>query len=286
MKNEIILYQSDALASRIEVRIEEDTVWLNRQQIATLFGRDVKTIGKHINNVFAEGELTKSSTVANFATVQNEGGRRIERFVEHYNLDVIISVGYRVKSKQGTQFRIWANKVLKDYLLKGYALNQRMNRIENTIEDLAVIVKNIDKQVKTNSIPNQGIFFDGKIFDAYELTSRIIRSAKQSIVLIDNYIDDSTLTHLAKKKKEVNVLLLTKNLSKQLILDVKKANEQFNNFEVKTFTRSHDRFLIIDHMEVYHLGASLKDLGKKWFAFSKMDKNSVEILLYEIVEIP
>lgn len=286
MKNEIILYHSDTLASRIEVRIEEDTVWLNRQQVAILFGRDVKTIGKHINNIFSEGELTMSSTVANFATVQNEGARRVERFVEHYNLDVIISVGYRVKSKQGTQFRIWANKVLKEYLLKGYALNQRMNRIENTVEDLAVIVKCIDMQIKTNSIPLQGIFFDGQIFDAYELTSRIIRSAQQSIVLIDNYIDESTLTHLAKKnKKEVNVLLLTKNLSKQLILDVQKANEQFNNFEVKTFARSHDRFLIIDNVEVYHLGASLKDLGKKWFAFSKMDKNSVESLLNEIVEI-
>jgi len=285
MKNEIILYHSDALTSRIEVRIEEDTVWLNRQQIATLFGRDVKTIGKHINNVFSESELTMSSTVANFATVQNEGGRRVERYVEHYNLDVIISVGYRVKSIQGTQFRIWANKVLKDYLLKGYALNQRMNRVENTVEDLVVIVKSIDKQVKTNSIPIQGIFFDGQIFDAYELTSRIIRSAEQSIVLIDNYIDESTITHLAKKKKEVNVLLLTKALSKQLILDVQKANEQFNNFEVKIFARSHDRFLIIDNVEVFHLGASLKDLGKKWFAFSKMDKNSVQSLLNEIVEI-
>jgi hypothetical protein len=285
MKNEIILYHSDALTSRIEVRIEEDTVWLNRQQIATLFGRDVKTIGKHINNVFSESELTMSSTVANFATVQTEGGRRVERYVEHYNLDVIISVGYRVKSIQGTQFRIWANKVLKDYLLKGYALNQRMNRVENTVEDLVVIVKSIDKQVKTNSIPIKGIFFDGQIFDAYELTSRIIRSAEQSIVLIDNYIDESTITHLAKKKKEVNVLLLTKALSKQLILDVQKANEQFNNFEVKIFARSHDRFLIIDNVEVFHLGASLKDLGKKWFAFSKMDKNSVQSLLNEIVEI-
>lgn len=174
---------------------------------------------------------------------------------------------------------------MKEYLLKGYALNQRMNRIENTVEDLAVIVKKIDLQIKTNSIPTQGIFFDGQIFDAYELTSRIIRSAEQSIVLIDNYIDESTITHLAKKKKEVNVLLLTKALSKQLILDVQKANEQFNNFEVKIFARSHDRFLIIDNVEVFHLGASLKDLGKKWFAFSKMDKNSVQSLLNEIVEI-
>jgi hypothetical protein len=282
MKNEIILYQSDELAERIEVRVKEETVWLNRQQLASLFGRDVKTIGKHINNVFSEGELGKSATVANFATVQNEGDRQIERQIEYYNLDVIISVGYRVKSKQGTQFRIWATRVLKDYLLKGYALNQRMNRIENTVEHLANKVNEIGLQIKTHSLPTQGVFFDGQIFDAYELASKIIRSAKQSIVLIDNYTDENTLIHLAKKNKDVKVYLLTKNLSKQQQLDIKKANEQYGDFEAKLFTQSHDRFLIIDQTEIYHLGTSLKDLGKKWFAFSKMDKNSVLNILNEI----
>jgi len=286
MKNEIVLYQSDDLTSRIEVRIEADTVWLNRQQIATLFGRDVKTIGKHINNVFSEGELDENTTVANFATVQNEGGRMVERQVEHYNLDVIISVGYRVKSKQGTQFRIWANKVLKDYLLKGYALNQRMNRIENTVETLADKVKEIDLQIKSNLIPTQGLFFDGQVFDAYELASKIIRSATKSIVLIDNYIDETTLVHLSKKGKSIKVLLLTKNTGKQLSLDVEKANTQYGNFVLKNFVISHDRFLIIDGVEVYHLGASLKDLGKKWFAFSKLDKNSVEGILSSISQLP
>lgn len=281
-KNEIVLYQSNELTSHIEVKVEDDTVWLNRQQIATLFGRDVKTIGKHINNVFLENELNKSSTVANFATVQNEGGRVVERQVEYYNLDVIISVGYRVKSKQGTQFRIWANQVLKDYLLKGYVLNQRMNCIENSVENLACKVKEIELQITSNAIPNQGVFFDGQVFDAYELASRIIRSAKQSIVLIDNYIDESTLTHLTKKEKGVRVLLLTKNITKQLALDVQKANEQYGNFELKSFAKSHDRFLIIDTNEVYHIGASLKDLGKKWFAFSQMDKSSVSTILTSI----
>jgi hypothetical protein len=285
MKNEILLYQSDELASRIEVRIEADTVWLNRQQIATLFGRDVKTIGKHINNVFSEGELDENTTVANFATVQNEGGRMVERQVEHYNLDVIISVSYRVKSKQGTQFRIWANKVLKDYLLKGYALNQRMNRIENTVETLADKVKEIDLQIKSNLIPTQGVFFDGQVFDAYELASKIIRSATKSIVLIDNYIDETSLIHLSKKGKNVKVLLLTKNTGKQLSLDVEKANTQYGNFVLKNFVKSHDRFLIIDGVEVYHLGASLKDLGKKWFAFSKLDKSSVEGILSSISQL-
>ncbi len=282
MLNEIILYQTGELSERIEVRLLNETVWLNRQQMATLFGRDVKTIGKHINNVFTEGELVKESTVANFATVQMEGERKIERQIEYYNLDVIISVGYRVKSKQGTQFRIWATQVLRDYLLKGYVLNQRMNRIENNVEFLAKKVDAISLQIQSAEIPNQGVFFDGQVFDAYELASKIIRSAKKNMVLIDNYINENTLTQLSKKTKGVKVLLLTKTITKQLTLDLKKANAQYGNFEIKTFTKSHDRFLIIDQTEVYHLGASLKDLGKKWFAFSKMDKSSVASILNEI----
>jgi hypothetical protein len=285
MKNEIIVYRPNELAEHIEVRIDEETVWLNRQQISDLFDRDVKTIGKHINNVFAEGELEEKTTVAKFATVQNEGGRKVKRQIEHYNLDVIISVGYRVKSKQGTQFRIWANRVLKDYLLKGYAIHNRMNRLEDNIETLANKINAIDLQINTHLIPTQGVFFDGQVFDAYELTSKIIRSTKQSIVLIDNYIDESVLTYLAKKSKGVKVLLLTKTISKQLDLDVKKANAQYGHFEVKPFTQSHDRFLIIDGKEVYHLGASLKDLGKKWFAFSKLNKSSVSIIINSILEL-
>lgn len=284
MKNEIVLYQSDELTERIEVRLEDDTVWLNRHQLALLFGRDVKTIGKHINNVFSEGELIKGVVVAKFATTTQHGAIKNKtqiQQVEYYNLDVIISVGYRVKSKQGTRFRIWATNVLKDYLLKGYALNQRMNRIENSVEKLTDKVNEISFQIKSTELPNQGVFFDGQIFDAYELTSKIIRSAKKSIVLIDNFIDENTLTHLSKKAKAVKVFLLTKNITKQVSLDVKKANEQYNNFELKIFTKSHDRFLIIDNTEVYHLGASLKDLGKKWFAFSKIEKNSIAAIIKE-----
>lgn len=282
MNNEIILYRPNELAEHIEVRLEDETVWLNRQQLTILLGRDVKTIGKHINNVFEDGELQKSSTVANFATVQNEGGRTIERQIEYYNLDVIISVGYRVKSKQGTQFRIWATNVLRDYLLKGYALNQRMNRIENNMDHLIKKVDTISLHISSHLIPNQGVFFEGQVFDAYELASRIIRSAQSDIILIDNYIDESTLTHLTKKTKEVKLLLLTKTISDQSALDVKKANEQYGHIEIKSFAKSHDRFLIIDNSEVYHLGASLKDLGKKWFAFSKMDKSSVASILMHV----
>jgi len=288
MKNEIILYRPDELAEHIEVRLVEETVWLTQEQMALLFGRERSVITKHIRNIFSEGELDKKVVCAFFALTTQHGaikGKTQIISVEYYNLDVIISVGYRVKSKQGTQFRIWANKILKDYLLKGYAINNRMNRIEDNMQALTNKVNEIDLQINTHLIPTQGVFFDGQVFDAYELASKIICSAKQSIVLIDNYIDETTLTHLAKKKKNVKVLLLTKNLNEQLNLDIQKANEQYGNFEAKQFTQSHDRFLIIDNEEVYHIGASLKDLGRKWFAFSKMDKNSVENIINAIEEL-
>ena len=281
MSNEIVIYQIDKLTEQLEVRVENETVWLSRLQIALLFDRDVKTIGKHIGNVLKE-ELAGLSVIAKFATTASDGKTYQ---TEHYNLDMIISVGYRVKSKRGIQFRIWANNILKDYLLKGYAINNRMNRLEDKMELLHTKVNEIEFQINVHSIPTQGVFFDGQVFDAYELASKIIRSAKKSIVLIDNYVVDITLTDLSKKQKEVNVWLLTKNTSKQLTLDIHKANQQYGNFELKTFTQSHDRFLIIDQTEVYHLGASLKDLGKKWFAFSKLEKKSVESILNSILEM-
>lgn len=238
----------------------------------------MENIGKHISNVFTEGELSKSATVANFATVQLEGGRHIERLIEYYNLDVVISVGYRVKSKQGTQFRIWATNILRDYLLKGYAINQRIERIENNYENLSTEIKRISLQLKTQELPTQGIFFDGQVFDAYAFASELIKKAKKEIILIDNYINEITLTHLAKKAVNVKAQIFTRKISKPLVLDVQKANEQYGNFEVHELTNSHDRFLIIDRNELYHLGASLKDLGKKWFAFSKLDGITETIL--------
>jgi hypothetical protein len=285
MKDEIILYRPDELAEHIEVRLEDDTVWLSQQQMATLFNQTKQNISLHINNCFKEGELVRMPTVKESLTVQKEGNRTVKRKIELYNLDVIISVGYRVKSKQGTQFRIWATRILRDYLLKGYALNNRMNRIEDNVQAISEKVNQIELQINSHLIPTQGVFFDGQIFDAYELASRIIRAAKKSIVLIDNYIDENTLTHLTKKNKGVKVHLLTKNINKQLALDIQKANEQYGNFEVKVFAQSHDRFLIIDGKEVYHLGASLKDLGKKWFAFSKLESKSVESILNSILEL-
>ena len=276
MKNEIVLYQSNELPERIEVRMDDNTVWLSQEQLVLLFQRDQSVISRHIRNVFKERELDEKSTMQKMHIANSD------KPVAFYNLDVIISVGYRVKSKQGTQFRIWATQILRNYLLKGYALNQRVNRIENNIENLTEKVNFISLQIQSAAIPNQGVFFDGQVFDAYELASKIIRSAKESITLIDNYIDERTLTSLAKKSEAVKVLLLSKTVSKQMDLDVKKANEQYGHFEIKTFTKSHDRFLIIDGSEVFHLGASLKDLGKKWFAFSKLNKESVENILKSI----
>jgi Virulence protein RhuM family len=281
MKNEILIYQPDELTERIEVRMEDESIWLNRNQIALLFGRDIKTIGKHIKNALNE-ELYGISVVANFATTASDG--KVYR-IEYFNLEMVISIGYRVKSNRGTQFRIWANQVLKDYLLKGYAVNNRMNRLQDQFETLKDKVQQIDLQIHSKLIPTQGIFFEGQVFDAYELTSRIIRSAKKSIVLIDNYINEHTLLQLSKKDRHVAVFLLSKSKSSQLDLDLKKANEQYGNFEWKAFDKSHDRFLIIDQNEVYHLGASLKDLGKKWFAFSKLDKLSMESMLNSIMEV-
>lgn len=291
MKNEIILYSPDELTEHIEVRIDSDkeTIWLTQKQMGVLFDKDTDTIGLHLKNIYLEQELDENSTTELFSVVQKEGNRNVKRSIKFYNLDAILSVGYRVNSKRGTLFRQWATQRLKDYLLKGYALNNRMNRMEDNVQKLTEKVNQIDLQINTHLIPTQGVFFDGQIFDAYELASRIIRSAKKNIVLIDNYIDEITLTHLAKKEKGVNVLLLTKTpstgsgqASKQLQLDIQKANDQYGNFEAKLFTQSHDRFLIIDGKEVYHLGASLKDLGKKWFAFSKLQIKSVEGIMNEI----
>jgi hypothetical protein len=284
MKNEIILYQQGELAEHIEVRLDEEneTVWLNQYQLAELFQTDRTSIIKHLQNIYSSGELEENATCAKIAQVRKEGNRKVTREVLHYNLDAILSVGYKVNSKQGTQFRIWANRILKEHLLKGYTINNRMNRLEDNFEDLKNKVNQIDLQINTQLVPTQGIFFDGQILDAYAFFSSIIKKAKKEIILIDNYIDESTLTHLSKKEKQVKVILNTKSISPQLNLDVKKANEQYGGFEIQSFSKSHDRFLIIDGVIVYHIGASLKDLGKKWFAFTKMEKESVDSLLKAI----
>ena len=278
MNNEIILYQSDENSTILEVRMGEDTIWLTQNQIVTLFESSKANISEHINNIFQTSELDNVSTVRKFRTVQNEGGRNVSRDIIHYNLDVIISVGYRVNSKRGTQFRIWANKVLKDYLLKGHAINQRFERIEKDIHFLKNKTDEFDLQIRTSLPPNEGIFFEGKVFDAYVFVAGLIKSAKKSIVLIDNYVDESVLTMLSKRKSGVTCNIFTSHTGNQLLLDVEKHNAQYSEIVLHQFSMSHDRFLILDNSIVYHIGASLKDLGKKWFAFSKIGIDANEML--------
>ncbi len=276
--NELIIYQANELTQNIEVRIDDDTIWLTQKQIVTLFDSSKANISEHIKNIFQTGELDKEATVRNFRTVQKEGNRTVTRELIHYNLDMIISIGYRVNSIRGTQFRIWANKVLKDYLLRGYSLNKRMNRIEDNVQKLNQKVNSIDLQIKADLPPNQGIFYKGQIFDAYTLISDIIRSAKKSIILIDNYVDDSVLLLLSKRNKNVKTVIYTNLISKVLKQDLQKHNTQYPKIELKKLTTAHDRFLIIDHKIVFHFGASLKDAGKKWFAFSKLDIDADDIV--------
>ncbi|MCR4857355.1 MAG: virulence RhuM family protein [Bacteroidales bacterium] len=269
---EIILYQPDSSIC-LEVRMEKETVWLKRQQIATLFDRDIKTISKHINNALSQ-ELSGLSTVAKFATVQQEGNRLVNRDIEYFNLDMILSVGYRVKSQKGILFRQWANSVLKEYLLRGYAVNRRIERLE---ERVSKTEEQIGFFVQTALPPKEGIFFDGQIFDAYTFASDLIRSAQRRIILIDNYIDDSVLLMLAKRGDSVTAEIVTRRVTETLSLDLERHNRQYPPITVRECDRYHDRFLIIDDT-VYHLGASLKDLGKRLFAFNRMEIGAEEIL--------
>jgi hypothetical protein len=277
MKNEIILYQTNELPEHIEVRMDEEreTFWLSLNQISKLFERDKSVVSRHLKNIFRDKELDKVSVVAFFATTAADGKTYN---VEHFNLDAILSVGYRVNSIRGTQFRLWASKVLKDYLMKGYAINNRVNRIEDKLEKIDNRISEINLQLKTQELPTQGIFFEGQIFDAYLFVANLIKKAKTNIILIDNYVDETVLILLAKRSKKVGATIYTKTITKQLQLDVEKHNSQYQPITVKTFANSHDRFLIIDKKELYHIGASLKDLGKKWFAFSRMDGMSEMVL--------
>ena len=270
--NELVLYQPDNTIS-IDVLMKNEMVWINRQQMASLFGRDVKTIGKHINNALDE-ELKGVPTVAKFATLQKEGNRLVNRDIEYYSLDMVLSVGHRVKSQRGVDYRRWANEVLKEYLIKGYSINKRFERLEQRVSKTE---EKIDFFVKTSLPPVQGVFYDGQIFDAYTFISDLVRMAKKDIILIDNYIDDSVLKILNKRANNVSATIYTAHISENLKLDLQKHNSQYQPIDIKVFKDSHDRFLIIDN-DVYHIGASLKDLGKKMFAFSKLNFNKEKIL--------
>ena len=278
-KGEIILYQPDETI-RLEVRMGEDTVWLTQQQMAELFNKDRTDIGRHIRNIYKEEELERDITCAKFAHMGTEGDQQYEYTA--YNLDVIISVGYRVKSKRGTKFRQWANKVLKEYLLRGYVVNTRIAALEQHAakQDLEIqeLKSKVDFFVRTSLPPVEGIFFDGQIFDAYAQIVSLIKQAKTSIVLVDNYIDESTLTMLSRRDAGVSATIYTRPLSTQQQLDVQRHNQQYSPVTINICQRNHDRFLIIDD-EVYVFGASLKDAGKRLFAYIRMQETSAQDLL-------
>ena len=281
MANEIVLYQPNEQMS-LEVKLENETVWLTQQQIADLFGVKRPAVTKHLGNIFREGELDITSVSSILEHTAADGKIYSTQF---YNLDAILSVGYRVNSKNATLFRRWANQVLKEYMLRGYAVNQRIVYVEEYFDKrlraheqrIENVEQKIDFFVRTSLPPHQGIFYDGQIFDAYTFINDRIREATTRIILIDNYIDDSVLTILSKRADKVAATIYTKKPTAQLQLDIQKHNAQYPPIDIVTFDRSHDRFLCIDET-VYHLGASIKDLGKKWFAFNRMEMPTTELL--------
>jgi hypothetical protein len=313
-ENQIVVYQPNETV-RLDVRLENETVWLNRHQMAQLFGRDVKTIGKHISNAlseelayvpvvsdFATTRRCQVSTVAKAATVGISQNPVVAKFattaadgkvyqVEYYNLDVILSVGYRVKSAQGILFRRWANAVLKEYLLRGYSVNTRLNQLEDRMDRrlakhdqrIATLEQKVDFFVQTQTPPLQGVFYDGQLWDARALVLKLIQSAKRSLILIDNWATPETLDLFAKKRKGVKVTIITsehydkKHVPHRKIssADIATFNAQYPRLAVRYNETFHDRFLIIDDKELYLIGASLKDLGHKCFGFTKMDAGAI-----------
>ena len=287
-KGEIVMYQPDETI-RLEVRVESETVWLTQAQLVSLFQSSKANISEHIKNIYEQGELKKSATVRKFRTVQNEGGRMVTRTKSYYNLDTIISVGFRVNTKKGIEFRQWANGILKEYILRGYAINQRIAQIEERTDSrfesqsarITALENKVDFFVRSSLPPIEGIFYDGQIFDAYVHIVNLIKQAKQSIVLVDNYIDETTLTMLSKRSSNVSATIYTRQLSQQQQLDVQRHNQQYTPIIINVCQRNHDRFLIIDDV-VYVFGASLKDAGKKLFAYIRMQETSPSDLLSNI----
>lgn len=281
-ENEIILYQPDSTLS-LDVRVEDETVWLTQQQIADLFGTKRPAITKHLANIYKSGELDESTTCSILEHMGNDGTQRYP--TKYYNLDAILSVGYRVNTRNATRFRQWANKVLKEYLLRGYSVNQRLLHMESRIDrrlaehdcQIRELSGKVNFFLKTSLPPREGILFDGQIFDAYLFVCDLIRRAKSRIVLIDNYIDETMLTLLDKRAPGVAATIFTRKITDTLQLDIERHNDQYEPVNVRTAPGIHDRFLIIDDT-LYHVGASVKDLGKKLFAFSKMETSPSVIL--------
>ena len=295
VQGEVIFYQPDN-TMRLEVRLEDETVWLTQQQMVTLFQSSKANVSEHIRNIYDQGELEQEATVRNFRTVRKEGNRMVNRTLTYYNLDTIISVGFRVNTKRGIMFRQWANRTLKEYLLRGYAFHQQMIamqrqidvRLEEQNERLSVVENHLhehdqkfDMIVKTPELPNEGVFFDGQIFDAFKLVMQLIKSAEHRIILIDNYINEDILTMFDQRANGVTACIYTARIDSAMQLAIQRHDAQYDPIPVNVFRMSHDRWLIIDE-KVYHFGASLKDLGKKWFGVSLYQDITPEELLSKI----
>ena len=275
MTDEVIVYQSADNAVRLDVRVSGETVWLTQQQMADLFGTQRQAITKHIKNIYESAELLPDATSSILEQVQKEGTRVVTRQITIYNLDMIISVGYRVNTIRGIQFRQWATKVLNQYIRQGYAVSNRFERLEQRMTN---VENQIESFVHYALPPKEGIFADGQIFDAYEFVQKLIKSAEKSILLIDNYVDESVLTMMSENERGVQVDIYTKEIAKALKLAADKFNSQYGKLSIHQTNRIHDRFLIIDDQTIYLIGASLKDAGKRLFAFTKMSAEHIEEL--------
>ena len=285
-KNEIVVYQPDETV-RLDVRLEENTVWLTQNQMTDLFQRDRSVITRHINNVFTEGELDEQSNV-HFLHIAIS-----DKPVKMYSLNVIISVGYRVKSLRGTQFRIWATNVLREYLLRGYSVNARLNQLEDRMDrrlakteaDVIELKEKVDFFVQTKEPPLQGVFYDGQLWDARALVLSLVSRAKRALILIDNWATPETLDLFTNKHKGVKVTIFTSEHFKKGAphhsisdADIETFNAQYPKLAVRYTEKFHDRFLVVDDKELYLIGASLKDLGRKCFAFTKLDATAIRAI--------
>ena len=278
----LVVYNDGEL--ELKVSVDSETIWLTQKQIAEVFGGTKQNISLHINNIYKEKELDKISTVKYYLTVQKEGNREVTRNIEHYNLDMILSLGYRINSITATKFRQWTTSILKNYITNGYVINgekitnERFVALENDVNILKSQMNTVQSLIKNNTLETaQGIFYDGQIYDAYVFANDLLRGAKNEIILIDNYIDYTVFT-LFSKFPTIQVTIYTQIISKQLQLDFQKYSKQYSNITLKTFQNAHDRFLILDSKELFHIRASLKDLSKKWFAFSKIDLEIKELI--------
>lgn len=271
---ETVKFNNDSVEIDVTVSPLEDTVWLSQEQMALLFNVNVSAVNKHIKNIISENELDEGSTVSKMEIVRYEGNRRVKRNINIYNLDMIISVGYRVNSTEGIKFRKWANKVLKEYLLKGYIINEERSlvtnenyvRLINKVESLDERVSNIEKEYKPKGFKNSQLFFDGEFYDAYTLIQSLFESANKEIIIIDNYTDRTILDRLVVKKSNVQVIIYTSINSRLLAKDINAFNNQYGGLDVRYTTNVHDRYIIIDQNKLYHLGHSIKDLGKKFLS--------------------